>query len=583
MRQSHRFGITLKDAPKDAQNAAHRLLLRAGYIRQVAAGVYVIMPYLLRVLNKLAGLCRVELNARRFEELALPLLLPRTFWEEPKTGQTCAHVENPVFTFKDRRGSILGIGAGCGQVLAALAVKEIRSYKDLPKGVFQIEKHVYDDLGPRTALFNDREFLALDAFSFDADETGAEASYQTVAAAFDAVCRQAGLSYRRVEADLGAEAACGRHAFVALAGSGDETIVVCDACRYAATGRAGRSRLEEFPQDATLKPMEAVHGRGLIGVGPLAEFLGIPVWKTTKTLLFQADDRVVAVMVRGDCDVNEPKVRQHLNCRELTLASPEVIRELTGAEVGYAGGVGLPDSVIVLADHFTRDRVNFECGANRTDYHNINVNWGRDLPLPTFGDFKTAQPGEFCARCNQGRLRQTLGIGIASLAQLGPSASARSPLAYQDKAGALRPVFRGSYRLNLSRLAAAVVEQHHDDAGIRWPAAVAPFQVHLIGLNLEDEAIRNEAEKIYRQLLEEKFDVLFDDRDARAGEKFSDSDLLGIPLRLTLSKRTSQEGKLELKLRTSPQSELVTIEEALKSVRASCQQDLESGPPLSQP
>lgn len=569
MRQSHRFGITLKDAPKDAQNAAYKLLLRAGYIRQAAAGVYVIMPYLLRVLNRLARLCRVELNARRFEELALPLLQPRMFWEEPERAEKSAPIDGPVFTFKDRRGSILGIGAGGGQVLAAVTAKEIRSYKDLPKGVFQIGKQVCDDLGPRTALYNDREFLALDAFSFDADEAGAAASHRTVAGAFDAVCRQAELSYRCAEADLGPEAACGRYALVAPADSGDETLVVCDACGYAAAGPSGRSRLEVFPQDAAMEPMQAAHGPGFVGVGPLAEFLGIPVWKTTKTLLFQADERVVAVMVRGDCDVNEQKVRRHLNCRELTLASPHVIRELTGAEVGYAGGVGLPGSVMVLADDFTRDRVNFECGANRTDYHNINVNWGRDLPLPTFGDFKTAQPGEFCARCDSGRLRQTRGIGIGSLAQLGPSASAKSPLSYQGKAGAPRPVFMGSYRLNLSRLAAAVAEQHHDDAGIRWPAAVAPFQVHLIGLNLEEEAIRNEAEKVYRQLLEEKFDVLFDDRDVRAGEKFSDSDLLGLPLRLTLSKRTSKEGKLELKLRTSSQSEWVTPNEALMIVRTS--------------
>jgi prolyl-tRNA synthetase len=367
---------------------------------------------------------------------------------------------------------------------------------------------------------------------------------------------------------------------VAPAESGDEAILVCDACGYAATRYAGRSRLEVFPQDAAPKPMEAVHGPGLIGVGALAEFLGIPVWKTTKTLLFQADDRVVAVMVRGDCDVNEEKVKRYLKCRELTLASPRVVRELTGAEVGYAGGVGLPGSVTVLADHFTRDRANFECGANRTDYHNINVNWERDLPLPVFGDFKAARPDELCGRCDQGRLREARGIEIGSLSDLGPNASVKSPLAYQDKAGAARPVWTGSFRLNLSRMAAAVAEQHHDDAGLTWPAALAPFQVHLIGLNLEEEGIRIEAERIYRQLLEEGFEVLFDDRDARAGEKFSDSDLLGIPLRLTLSKRTSKEGKLEIKLRTGPQSELLTRAQALEVVRSRCQGAPGSRPPL---
>jgi prolyl-tRNA synthetase len=319
-----------------------------------------------------------------------------------------------------------------------------------------------------------------------------------------------------------------------------------------------------------MKPMEAVYGPGLIGVGPLAEFIGIPVWKTTKTLLFQADEKVVAVMVRGDCDVNEDKVKTFLKCRELTLAAPRVITELTGAEVGYAGGVGLPAGVSVLADHFTCDRINFECGANRTDYHNINVNWERDLPLPAFGDFKTTREGERCARCDQGRIQEIRGIEVGGLAMLGTSSAETSGLTFQDTSGKPQPVHMGAYRLNLSRLAAALVEQRHDDAGIQWPASVAPFQVHLIGLNLEDEGVRNEAEKIYRQLQEKHLEVLFDDRDARAGEKFSDSDLIGIPVRLTISKRTFKEGRLELKLRSSSQSELVTVADALKTITSLC-------------
>jgi prolyl-tRNA synthetase len=313
--------------------------------------------------------------------------------------------------------------------------------------------------------------------------------------------------------------------------------------------------------------MEAVYGPGLIGVGPLAEFIGIPVWKTTKTLLFQADDRVVAVMVRGDCDVNEDKVKAFLKCRELTLAAPRVVSELTGAEVGYAGGVGLPAGVAVLADHYTRDRINFECGANRTDYHNINVNWERDLPLPIFGDFKTAREGERCPRCEPGRIREMRGIEVGGLSELGTSPAEAAGLTFQDRSGKPQPIQMGSYWLNLSRLAAAVAEQHHDDAGIRWPARVTPFHVHLIGLNLEDDNVRAEAEAIYRRLQGEHLDVLYDDRDARAGEKFSDSDLFGIPVRLTISKRTFKEGQIELKLRSASQAERVTVEDALKTIK----------------
>jgi prolyl-tRNA synthetase len=265
--------------------------------------------------------------------------------------------------------------------------------------------------------------------------------------------------------------------------------------------------------------------------------------------------------------VNEDKVKAFLRCRELTLAAPQVITELTGAEVGYAGGVGLPAGVSVLADHFTRERINFECGANRTDYHNINVNWGRDLPLPTFGDFKTTRAGDPCACCEPGRIREMRGIEVGGLAARGTAPAETAGLTFQDLSGKPQPVHMGIYWLNLSRLAAALVEQHHDDAGLRWPASVAPFRVHLIGLNLEDEDVRTEAESIYRRLQAEHDEVLYDDRNARAGEKFSDSDLLGIPVRLTISKRTLKEGQLELKLRGTSQNVRVTLEDAMQAIK----------------
>lgn len=561
MRQSRWFGITLKEAPREAQTAGHKLLQRAGFLRSAGAGIPVVMPGLLRVLNRLAGALRTELDARGFVEWALPLLQPPAFWEGPAQ-------EPGIFAFKDRRGALLGIGADPAPLTAAVAAREIRSYKDLPKRVFQIAKQVGDEARTRNALINDREFLALDAFSFDADEPAAASSYQSMQEAVEAACQQAELSCRSVADDL--DGAGRRHAFVAPAADGDETIVACDACGCAATQAAGQSRLEEFPQDPEPKPLQAVHGPGLIGVDPLAEFLGIPVWQTTKTLLFQADDRLAAVMVRGDCDVNEAKVRRHLKCRELALASPQAILDLTGAEVGYAGGVGLPPGVVVLADHFTRGRVNFECGANRTDYHLINVNWGRDLPLPVFGDFKLAREGDRCSRCDRGRVREIHAIGLGRILRPDAASGAGLHLSCQGRDGKPRPVLMGSGRLNLNRLVAALVEQHHDDAGLRWPPRVAPFDVHLVGLNLEDEGLRSEAESVYRRLRAEKFDVLFDDRDARAGEKFSDSDLIGVPVRLTISKRTFAEGRLEFKRRSDAQSRMVTFDEARAALKSGC-------------
>jgi prolyl-tRNA synthetase len=317
--------------------------------------------------------------------------------------------------------------------------------------------------------------------------------------------------------------------------------------------------------------MEAVYGAGLIGVEPLADFLGIPVWKTTKTLLYQADDRIVAVMVRGDCDVNETKVKTCLHCKAIALAAPEIIKDLTGADVGYAGPVGLPPTVHVLADHYTKDRVNFECGGNRTDYHNINVNFGRDLPWPTFGDFKLAQQGHLCPRCEPGRLTERYGIEIGHLTKLGTRFSEKLGCAYLDRQGKSQPVAMGDYSFSLSKAAAAVVEQSHDDSGIIWPIHIAPFQVHLIALNTENEEVRNEAEGLYRQLTEASIDVLLDDRNLSAGEKFCDADLLGIPIRLTISKRTCRERKLEFKLRNNIKSELMTYDEALETIKKLCE------------
>jgi prolyl-tRNA synthetase len=566
MRQSQHFGITLKEAPREAPTAAHRLLLRAGYLRSVSAGIPVTMPYLLRVLSRLGRMLQAELDARQFEELSLPLLRPAANREtlDPAGMES---TEEPGFAFRDRRGATLGIGGGLAGMMAAVAGREIRSYKDLPRRVFQIARQIRDTAGPRTALINDHEFLALDAFGFDADEAGIARAYQSLQASFDAVCRQAELPGRWVEDDLATEDAGTRHALAVPLETSDETVVLCQACAYAASRRAGRSRLEVFPQDREMRPMQAIHGPGLIGVGPLAEFLGIPVWKTTKTLLFQADDRVVAVMVRGDCDVNEAKVKHHLKCRTLALASPQTIRELTGAEVGYAGGVGLPPGLLALADHFTRERVNFECGANRTDYHNINVNWGRDLPLPAFGDFKMARAGERCPRCEIGSILETPALALGSVAKLPIAAEGRCALACQGRDGRSQPVAMLAGRLDLSRVVAAVVERHHDPAGLRWPPCLAPFDIHLVGLNLEDEGVRSAAESIYHRLRAEGFEVLLDDRDARAGEKFSDSDLIGIPVRLTVSKRTLAEGRLELKLRGAAQGGMVSVDEALLALR----------------
>jgi prolyl-tRNA synthetase len=568
MKQTRLLGKTLREPPKDAQTAAHALMLRAGCIEQLSAGVYVYMPLLYRSLAKLSQIVREEMEAAGAVELLMPALQPRELWEESGRWERYTAVDGIMFAFKDRRGATACLGPTHEEVITDILRREIKSYKDLPKCAFQIQTKFRDEIRPRFGLMRAREFIMKDAYSFDADDAGLEVSYEAMRRAYHRICERIGFRYRAVEADPGAIGGSGSQEFMVLADTGEDTILFCDRCDYAANQERAQSRLQEFPGDPEPKPMQAVLGEGMIGVEKLAQFLQIPVWKTTKTLIYQADDRVVAVVVRGDCEVNEVKVANFLGCKVLRLASAERIRELTGAEVGYAGPMGLPASVRVIADHYAGNRVNFECGANQTNYHNINVNFGRDLPLPEFGDFKLARQSEGCPRC-EGHLQAARGIEVGHIFKLGAKYSEAMNCRYLDAQGKSRAVIMGCYGIGVSRMAAAWIEQNHDDKGILWSPAIAPFDVHLIGLNLEDPAVSAQAEQIYQQLEKDGLTVLFDDRPARAGEKFSDADLIGIPARITISKRTIEQGKVEFKPRREPKAELLSLDEAKARIQAS--------------
>jgi prolyl-tRNA synthetase len=541
-------------------------MLRAGYIQQLSAGVYIYLPLLQRTLARLSQIVREEMQAAGGVELLMPALQPRELWEESGRWERYTAEDGIMFAFKDRRGATACLGPTHEEVITSILRREIKSYKDLPRCAFQIQTKFRDEIRPRFGLMRAREFVMKDAYSFDADEAGFRASYESMRQAYHRVCQRIGFRYRAVEADPGAIGGSDSQEFVVLADTGEDTILFCDRCDYAANQERAQSRLPQFPQDAEPKPMQAVFGEGLIGVEPLAKFLNIPVWKTTKTLIYQADENVVAVAVRGDCDVNEIKVANFLKCKVLRLASPETIKQLTGAEVGYAGPIGSPTTVRFIADHAVGNRVNFECGANKTNYHNINVNFGRDLPLPQFGDFKLARAGEGCPRC-QGTLQAARGIEVGHIFELGTKYSEKMNCRFLDAQGKSQPVIMGCYGIGVTRMAAAWIEQNHDDNGIIWPPQIAPFDLHLVGLNLEEPAVSAQAEKIYQQLEQAGIDVLFDDRPARAGEKFSDADLIGIPVRVTLSKRTLEQARLEFKRRQDPKPELLSLEEVLARVR----------------
>jgi prolyl-tRNA synthetase len=566
MRQSRHVGKTLRETPKDAQTAAHALMLRAGYIRQLSAGVYIYMPLLYRTLNKISQIVREEMVAAGAEELLMPALQPKELWEESGRWERYTAIDGIMFAFKDRRGSTVCLGPTHEEVVTDILRNEIKSYKDLPKCVFQIQTKFRDEIRPRFGLMRAREFIMKDAYSFDADEEGLEKSYEAMRLAYHRICRRLGFKYRAVEADPGAIGGSGSQEFMVLADTGEDTILFCNKCDYAANQEQASSRIPVFPQNEEPKPMQEVFGEGIIQAEPLSKFLNIPMWKITKTILYDADGKLVAVMVRGDCDVNEVKVANYLKCKSLKLITPEKIKELTGAEVGYAGPIGLPEGTIIIADNYVNNRVNFECGANKTNYHNINVNFGRDLPYPQFGDFKLAKGGHGCPKCD-GILEEAKGIEVGHIFKLGTKYSEAMNCRYLDSEGKSRLVIMGCYGIGVSRMAAACVEQSHDDKGIIWPIQIAPYHVHLIGLNLEDKSVSDAAEEAYAKLESNGIETLYDDRQLRAGEKFSDADLIGLPVRITISKRTLEQGKVEFKLRKESKAELVTLEEAILKVK----------------
>jgi prolyl-tRNA synthetase len=556
----------MRETPKDAQTPAHALMLRAGLIQQISAGVYIYMPLLHRTLNKIGQIIREEMTAAGSEELLMPAIQTRELWQSSGRWERYTDIDGIMFSFQDRRGSTVCLGPTHEEVVTELLKREIHSYKDLPKNVFQIQTKFRDEIRPRFGLMRAREFIMKDAYSFDRDQAGLEISYEAMRRAYHRICERIGFKYRAVEADSGAIGGSGSQEFMVLADTGEDTILYCDQCEYAANQEKAESRLEEFTQDTDLRPMEAVLGEGLIGVDVLAAFLQIPVWKTTKTLLYQADDNLVAVMVRGDCDVNEIKVENFLGCQHLQLIAPERIKDLTGAEVGYAGPMGLPDTVRLIADHYVDGRVNFECGANETNYHNINVNFERDLPRPEFGDFKRADAGHRCARCD-GTLQADRGIEVGHIFQLGTKYSQAMGCVFLDDQGKQQPVVMGCYGIGVSRMAAACIEQNHDERGILWPAHIAPYHVHLLNLTPKDENVTAACEALYLRLQEEGVEVLYDDRNLRPGEKFGDADLIGLPVRLCLSKRTLAENQVEVKLRAEKESQHLSTDEAVAKVK----------------
>ncbi len=564
MLQSTLFGKTSKEPPKDAVALSHKLLTQAGFIAQIAAGIYSFLPLGWRVLKNVDRIIREEFEKRGVQDLLMPIIHPATLWEETGRAETMKDI---IVRFESKRGQDLIIAPTHEETVSDLARRFINSYKDLPVIVNQNQLKFRDEIRVQGGILRTREFMMQDAYSFDKDTEGMKKSYDLMKETYLAVFRRLGVKTIAVAADSGAMGGSGSEEFMVLTEVGEDRIVICDECHYSANLEKATSVIEQVKQEKEMKKMEKVEGKGVIGVEALAKHLGVDARQTTKTLLFKTEGGIVAALVRGDYDINEVKLKNHLKVLQLALTDAATIKKLTGAEVGYAGPVNLPTSVKIVADLSIQDRTNFECGGNETNFHLINVNFERDFPTPEFVDIRAVKTGDTCPKCEKGKVKMEHGIEVGHIFQLGQKYSLSMGINYADEKGVSTPVEMGCYGIGMSRVVAATVEQSHDEKGIIWPKGIAPFAVHLIALNLDQKSMRKKAEKLHESLQKKGIEVLFDDREISPGKKFADSDLIGIPIRLTLSPRSIEAGGVEWKERGIDTTQVLKEKDLVKKIK----------------
>ncbi len=564
MRYTQAFIPTLKEVPKDATTPSHVLLLRGGFVRMVGAGIYEMLPLGLRVLHKIAGIVREEMNRAGAQEVLMPALLPREYFEETGRWDVYGDV---LLRLKDRKGGEYHLGPTHEEIITDMVRRDVRSYRQLPQNLYQIQMKFRDEARPRAGLLRCREFMMKDAYSFDVSEEKAFESYRTMRDAYHRIFQRLGLDYRLVEADSGAIGGKTSAEFQVLAQTGEDAIVACGACEYAANVEVATS-VEPARHEGAVQASERVATPGKKTIDEVAAFLGVPSAATMKALFFRvirdAGVTHALVFVRGDDEAHEVKVQNALSrdrgaVREIVLGTAEEAARY-GLVTGYIGPVGLaahPD-LEVLADRRLASGAGFVAGANEEGFHLTNVVVGRDA-APRLVDVRTVRDGDACPRCG-GRLGTYRGIEGGHIFVLGTHYSAKMNCTFLDEDGKEKPVVMGCYGIGVSRLVATAIEQSHDQDGILWPLAIAPYHVVVVPAGKEPELLETAA-RLHDELERAGVEVLLDDRDERPGVKFKDADLLGVPLRVVVGKRGLAEGKLELKARNEKDASMVPIAE----------------------
>jgi prolyl-tRNA synthetase len=558
MRFSKLFGSTLRDAPTGTDAISQQLLLRAGYIRQLGVGLYSLLPLGLRAVRKIEHIIRQEMSGIGGQEMLMPVVHPAEVWQ--KSGRW-ATIDKEMVRFKDRRDRDMVLAMTHEEIVATLAASEIKSYRQLPQMVYHIQTKFRDDPRPRAGLIRVREFTMKDSYSLDIDMAGLEKQYQAHYDAYFRIFNRCGLPTIAVGSDVGMMGGQQAHEFMFLTAVGEDTLVLCDQCGYAANRQIAQKAKPLATQTAAL-PMQKVATPDTKTIESLAQLLGVSHAQTAKAVFFMAEiggkAQFVFAVVRGDMAVNETKLANVIHADALRPATDDEIR-VTGAEPGYASPVGLK-RVLVVVDDIVPHSPNLVAGANEAGYHLLNVNYGRDYTANVVADIVSADDGDRCVQCNAS-LRTSRGVEVGNIFKLGTRYSYAMGALVLGEDGVPRPIVMGSYGIGVGRLLACVAEAHHDNAGLCLPPAIAPFDIHLVALGGKDTAVNEAAEQGYAQLTAAGFDVFFDDRAESPGVKFADADLIGLPVRVTISAKSLANGGAEIKYRRSNDRFIVSLEE----------------------
>ena len=561
MRLTRLHAPTLKEVPAEAEVASHRLLVRAGMIRQVARGIYDFLPLGLRSVRKIERIIREELDRAGCQEVLLPVVCPAELWQESGRWD---YYGRELLRLKDRHDRDFCIGPTHEEVITDLVRRDVRSYRSLPLNLYQIQTKFRDEIRPRFGLMRGREFIMKDGYSFHTTYDDCRREYEAMRVAYSRIFTRCGLEFRAVEADTGAIGGSMSHEFQVLASSGEDLILSCDRCDYAANVEKARSKAAIAPEFSA-GDVEEVATPGAATIEEVSAFLKEPAERFLKTLIYVVDGRGVAAIVRGDDQVSEAKLKGAVGGNALRMAEESEIVAHTGGPQGFSGPVGL--KVEIVADETLRGVTGMVTGANRRDLHLKSVDQARDFPNARFADLRTARAGEKCSRCD-GQLEARRGIEVGQVFYLGDKYSRKLGAVYLDPDGKEQVIEMGTYGIGVTRTMAAAIEQNHDDAGIVWPVAIAPYEALVVPVKMDDPATRSAGESVYEALVAKGVDVLIDDRDERAGVKFNDADLIGIPFRITLGPRGVAKGMAEVKRRRGGETVEVEIARVAEHVAA---------------